>query len=167
MTPEPPSKVDLLILGAGWTSTFLIPLCASRKISCAATSRPSAPKPDTIPFEFDPNSHDPKGFEVLPDAQTVLITFPIKVKGASRRLVKHYEQTHPNANAAYIQLGSTGIWDVSRSRLLSNYQFSFGGRRMHQDYGGTSTLLSSIRMREQWQRTNCYLSFPDIVGQRS
>ncbi|KAL4245291.1 hypothetical protein ABKN59_009814 [Abortiporus biennis] len=114
------SKVDLLILGAGWTSTFLIPLCHKRQISFAATSRPGSHKPDTIPFEFDPHSDDITPFEILPDAKTVLITFPIKVKGASERLVRLYQKTRQDVlvnvdggtvNPAFIQLGSTGIWD--------------------------------------------------------
>lgn len=104
---------DLLILGAGWTSTFLIPLCKDRNISYAATSRGG--RDDTIPFEFDPTSDDPTPFQSLPHAKTVLITFPIKVAGASTRLVKLYQQTHVEGpQAAFIQLGSTGIWDVSR-----------------------------------------------------
>ncbi|KAI0080934.1 hypothetical protein K474DRAFT_45032 [Panus rudis PR-1116 ss-1] len=123
MTSSAKGPVDILILGAGWTSTFLIPLCTSNNISYAATSRPSEndpskPKtPDTILFEFDPNSDDPKPFEVLPKAKTVLITFPIRVKGASERLVRLYQETHAGdvngevLQTAFIQLGSTGIWD--------------------------------------------------------
>ncbi|CAL1717248.1 unnamed protein product [Somion occarium] len=110
--PNPPQTVDLLILGAGWTSTFLIPLCKSRNIPYAATSRPGSPKPDTILFEYDPTSDDPNPYNVLPHAKTVVITFPIKVKGGSGRLVKLYEQTHASeTRTGFIQLGSTGIWD--------------------------------------------------------
>lgn len=110
-----PKDVDLLILGAGWTSTFLVPLCLSRGVSCAATSRPARPKPDTVPFEFDENDQQPNpaAFKLLPTARTVLVTFPIRVKGASERLVRLYEQTHPSAaKTGFVQLGSTGIWDV-------------------------------------------------------
>lgn len=113
---ENPHTVDILILGAGWTSTFLITLCKSRHISYAATSRPERPKEDTIVFEYDPTSDDPEPYQVLPNAQTVLVTFPVKVKGGSTRLVKLYEQTHPSKDGkktGFIQLGSTGIWDVS------------------------------------------------------
>lgn len=107
------NSVDLLILGAGWTSTFLIPLCLLRGVSYVATSRAASPKPDTIVFDFDPTSDDSKPFAVLPNARTVLITFPIKLTGASEKLVNLYERTHPNMNPGYIQLGSTGIWRVS------------------------------------------------------
>ncbi|KAJ2917566.1 hypothetical protein MD484_g2852, partial [Candolleomyces efflorescens] len=89
------NTVDILILGAGWTSTFLIPLCKDRNLTYAATTRDG--RDGTIPFEFNP---DPPRDEldeerereryrrVLPDAKTVLITFPIKVRGASERLVR-------------------------------------------------------------------------------
>ncbi|TCD63739.1 hypothetical protein EIP91_004990 [Steccherinum ochraceum] len=109
--------VDLLILGAGWTSTFLIPLCESRNVTYAATTHhqsPSLGKSDKlIFFDFDFSSDDPAPFKALPHAKTVLISFPIKVLGASERLVRLYEQTHEGAKGktGFIQLGSTGIWD--------------------------------------------------------
>jgi hypothetical protein len=107
-------KVDLLILGAGWTSTFLIPQCQYLHISYAATTRSG--KPNTIKFEFDPHSDDSQEYEALPAATTVLITFPITVKGASERLVRLYNFSHGEAGVIrFIQLGTTGMWDVSRS----------------------------------------------------
>ena len=107
------APVELLILGAGWTSTFLIPLCKSRGVSYAATTRNG--HDDTIVFEFDPASDDSAPFTVLPSARTVLITFPLYTPGASERLVRLYEQTHLDVSGSkpgFIQLGSTGIWDV-------------------------------------------------------
>ena len=74
------SRVDLLVLGAGWTSTFLIPLCQTRDVSFAATTRDG--RDGTIAFAFDPAADDAGQFEVLPTARTVLITFPIYVSGA-------------------------------------------------------------------------------------
>ena len=115
------SPVDILILGAGWTSTFLIPLCESHDVSYVATTRHqvrlSLTNPKLVYFDYDPSSSDPEPFKGLPDARTVLITFPIKLKGASERLVKLYKQTHENSRgtAGFIQLGSTGIWDVRLS----------------------------------------------------
>lgn len=111
---------DILILGAGWTSTFLIPLCNEHQITYAATSRPSHPKPNTIPFEFDDKDEnpDPAQFATLPSATTILITFPINAKGGSGRLVKLYQDTHKGHNAGFIQLGSTGIWGVSATSIL-------------------------------------------------
>ena len=115
-TTASPTSVDLLILGAGWTSTFLIPLCAARGVTYAATTRTG--RDGTIAFEFEPASDDAGPYAALPRAKTVLITFPIYVPGASARLVRLYQQTHPDpeevsSKTAFIQLGSTGIWDVS------------------------------------------------------
>ena len=110
--------IDILVLGAGWTSTFLIPLCRERRLSFAATTRQGSDS--TIKFEYIPDSDDWKAFEVLPTALTVLITFPIKQKGASQRLVRMYmksrrseelEQGH--IKVQFIQLGTTSIWGVS------------------------------------------------------
>jgi hypothetical protein len=118
------AAVDILILGAGWTSTFLKPLCESRKISVASTTRSGLT--DTIQFTFDPTSDDPKPFDVLPKAKTVLITFPIAIKGAPDRLVRLYTQTHSQVNdedaakTAFIQLGTSTMWSVSLSSFLAN-----------------------------------------------
>lgn len=90
--------VDILILGAGWTSTFLVPLCNSEGISYAATSRKGSDS--TIPFDF-PETAD---FSQLPDATTILVTFPLK-KGWAARLVDGYGR-----KANWIALGSTGMW---------------------------------------------------------
>ena len=125
----PPETVDLLVLGAGWTSTFLLPLLTARKISYAATTR--AGSPTTIAFTFDPASDDPAPFRALPVAGTVLITFPITGTGHSQRLVDLYTATHPapdsssgssgsgggigsggssSSSTRFIQLGSTSVW---------------------------------------------------------
>jgi len=109
--------VDILILGAGWTSTFLIALCDEREITHTSTSRSG--RENTLKFVFDPDSDDLEPYSVLPDAQTILITFPIDKQGASERLVKLYswsrgqESSISDTKVRYIQLGTTSIWDVS------------------------------------------------------
>jgi hypothetical protein len=112
--PSPaPAPVELLILGAGWTATFLRPLLRARGIAHAATQRAPAPGADTLAFAFDPESDDAAPFAALPDARTVLVTFPIKVSGGSRRLVDGYMRTRKaGGSVLFVQLGSTGIWDV-------------------------------------------------------
>lgn len=106
-------SVEILILGAGWTSTFLIPLCEESNIKCAATTRSGSGS--TIQFEFQPNSEDPEPYKLLPDAKTVLITFPLTAPGAAERLVRLYTSTRSGTAGdppAFIQLGTTSIWDV-------------------------------------------------------
>lgn len=105
---KPSHPVQVLILGAGWTSTFLIPLLEAENVTFAATTR--AGSPTTIPFAFDPESNDREPYECLPSASFVIITFPIKGLGPSKTLTSLYTQTHPAIRSRFIQLGSTGIW---------------------------------------------------------
>ncbi|KPI45716.1 uncharacterized protein AB675_732 [Cyphellophora attinorum] len=77
------SSVDILVLGAGWLSQFLLPLLKSRDISYAATS--TTGRDDTIPFKFDPNSEDLEQYRRLPNATTILITFPLVASSRAAR----------------------------------------------------------------------------------
>ncbi|KAK0612046.1 hypothetical protein B0T14DRAFT_540909 [Immersiella caudata] len=111
--------LDLLILGAGWTATFLIPLLQKHSLSFAATTttgRPVAGQP-TIPFRFNPDDDNARSaIAALPRARSVLVTFPLYGPGPSKFLVESYTSTHQSASASasstfrIIQLGSTGIW---------------------------------------------------------
>ncbi|KAK4462110.1 hypothetical protein QBC42DRAFT_201916 [Cladorrhinum samala] len=117
------TELDLLILGAGWTGTFLMPLAQSRKLEFAATTtngREVAGFP-TIEFKFDPAAPEEQtrtAIAALPRAKTVLITFPLTGNGPSKFLVESYTATHQTSAATastssqfrFIQLGSTGIW---------------------------------------------------------
>ncbi|GAA5865172.1 hypothetical protein JCM3774_002160 [Rhodotorula dairenensis] len=105
------SAVDLLILGAGWTSTFLVPHLESHHpdISYATTTRDG--RDGSIKWAFDPDRPaGPDQFAALPRAKTVLVVFPIRGTGGSERLVQGYEEA-VGARARWIQLGSTGIFD--------------------------------------------------------
>ncbi|VUC29897.1 unnamed protein product [Clonostachys rosea] len=103
-----PVEVDFLVLGAGWTSIFLIPLLKKENIAHAATTRDG--RDDTIAFTFDPESEDEAPFRRLPASKTVLITFPLKGKGPSARLTGLYAKTHGGLKPNFIQLGVTSIW---------------------------------------------------------
>lgn len=110
MTPS--REIDLLILGAGWTSTFLIPLLQDERISFAATS--TTGRDGTIKFIFDPDSNDPEPYNRLPKAQTILVTFPLKGRGQSTQIHELYRKTHAAMVSNWIQLGSTGIYTESQ-----------------------------------------------------
>lgn len=105
------SPVDVLSLGSGWIGTFLKPEFENQKLSYIGTSRDGSN--DTIPFKFDPDSTDPKAYFQLPLAKTVIIIFPIVQSGAHEKLVKLYNQTHPDGSkqTRWIQLGSTSAFD--------------------------------------------------------
>ncbi|MCJ1468530.1 hypothetical protein MMC07_007159 [Pseudocyphellaria aurata] len=99
--------VSLLILGAGWTSQFLIPRLKTAHITYGATTRNG--RESTIPFTFDPSSHDPEPYAQLPSAETVLVTFPLTGQGQSKQITSLYRIVHGHNNK-WIQLGSTGIF---------------------------------------------------------
>lgn len=107
-------SVDVLILGAGWTAEFLIPLLQSANVSFAATTRDGRDRlgQETIRFQFDPGAESGEAFKALPDARTVVVTFPIRAKGGSKTLVGFWKEAHRETKAAFVQLGSSGIWNV-------------------------------------------------------
>ncbi|KIW72285.1 hypothetical protein PV04_00490 [Phialophora macrospora] len=109
--------VTLLVLGAGWTYQFLQPILErSPSITYAATT--STGHDNTLEFRFDPDSDDLEPFKRLPLAEYVLVTFPLKGKGPSRKLVGMYAETHAGSarlerTTKWIQLGSTGVYTAA------------------------------------------------------
>lgn len=116
--------LDILILGAGWTATFLIPLLQERKLRFAATTRDgrTVAGVETLAWAFNPDDDSTKQFAALPKAQNVLITFPLTGTGQSSGLVHGYEKTHGRSRGEvhFIQLGSTGIWQIPQSSIWIN-----------------------------------------------
>ncbi|KAF2774178.1 hypothetical protein EJ03DRAFT_346812 [Teratosphaeria nubilosa] len=108
-------QLELLILGAGWTSAFLIPLAHHHHLSLAATTqdgRPVANTP-TQKWTFDPTTTNiPHQFAALPLAKNILITFPLTTAHQTHLLTTGYQTAHPGKNPRFIQLGSTGIWQI-------------------------------------------------------
>lgn len=111
------SKVTLLILGGGWTYQFLEPVLKAEGIAYAATT--TSGHDDTITFKFDPDSDDLEPFKALPNAEFILITFPLRGRGPSTKLLSMYHKTHDHTNDGevskergpkWIQFGSTGIY---------------------------------------------------------
>jgi hypothetical protein len=111
MPRQRPDNVDFLILGAGWTSTFLIPELDRQGVVHAETT--TTGHDNTIPFKFDPESDDTVPYKSLPLAQTVLITFPLKGVGQSKKLTSLYRKVHGDNNR-WIQLGSSAIFNKER-----------------------------------------------------
>ncbi|KAF8343584.1 hypothetical protein F5887DRAFT_290817 [Amanita rubescens] len=102
--------VDILILGAGWLSTFLIPLCKQRGLTYAATTRDG--RDGTLTFVFDASSDEIETYRNLPDASTVLITFPIIESGGPTKLVNSYAASRRSAiQPRFLLLGATNIWE--------------------------------------------------------
>ncbi|KAK4051405.1 hypothetical protein OIV83_002889 [Microbotryomycetes sp. JL201] len=105
-----PSTCDLLILGGGWTYTFLKPLLDEhhKDISYVATTRDG--RDGTLKWSWDAEHDGSNDYDALPTAKTVVVVFPLKGKGTSSRLVQGYEHAH-GQGTRWIQLGSTGIFD--------------------------------------------------------
>ncbi|MBW0462308.1 hypothetical protein O181_002023 [Austropuccinia psidii MF-1] len=127
-------SVDLLILGAGWTSSFLIPYLIShhKDWRYQSTTRSGGGPYNSIRFEFDPTKPDDLSqFATLPNAKTILISFPIKDSGASELLLKNYSLSRASTFSSkdtiinVIQLGSSGIFDGGPT-LSANPQEGLG-----------------------------------------
>ena len=105
-------QLDYLVLGAGWTSTFLLPLLQARNLSYASTS--TTGRDDTIEWKYDPAQTDPSYFSILPSARNIVIVFPLTDKGSAHRLISSYIATHPrlDGKVRFMQLGSSGIYQI-------------------------------------------------------
>ncbi|KAG7294105.1 hypothetical protein NEMBOFW57_004169 [Staphylotrichum longicolle] len=140
-------ELTLLILGAGWTSTFLIPHLQSHNIPFAATTTSGHPVADhpTIPFKFDPSApaeETHSAIAALPRARYILITFPLTGTGPSKLLVETYTATHrsaaasspnPDSEPRFIQLGSSGIWQQQQQQQQPSTESSSPGQSRSED----------------------------------
>lgn len=116
-----PNRVDVLILGAGWTAEFLIPLLQERGVSFSATTRDGrvVAGVKTIPFELrrgNTKTEEKKtDWKRVPTARTIVIVLPIEENGVVTDYVEGYEAVHGREiTTGWLQLGSTGAWnDVS------------------------------------------------------
>ncbi|OQO06801.1 hypothetical protein B0A48_08589 [Cryoendolithus antarcticus] len=113
-------QLDILILGAGWTSTFLIPLLKTKNFNFAATTKDGreVASHKTIKWSFNPDGDSDSDLGTLPLAQHVLVTFPLTSAAQTDFLVSKYIATHrPHAaDTRFIQLGSTGIWQIPQKQ---------------------------------------------------
>ncbi|PPQ66901.1 hypothetical protein CVT24_008516 [Panaeolus cyanescens] len=153
--------VDILILGAGWSSSFLIALCKERNISYAATTRDG--RDGTIPFTFDPNSDDVQPFKALPSARTVVITFPLENKGTSRRLLELYASSRAGGaenktSFRFIHLGTSSIWDGHRPDQHVPNQPT-----QHQWYDRRSTFKVTPRAEAEEELLSLSSQYPSTV----
>ncbi|KAK5952708.1 hypothetical protein OHC33_006300 [Knufia fluminis] len=113
--------VDVLVLGGGWTSQFLVPFLEKENLSYAVTTRTGALKDfcvgkydasNVIPFAFVPDSEDEEPYAQLPAAHYVIVTFKVEGAEAARKLVGTYIKTHTGSiTPHWILLGSTGMYE--------------------------------------------------------
>jgi len=127
------TRVSLLILGAGWTSTFLVPQLRSRGLSYALTTRDG--HEGTLRFTFDAERPDAdvSQYARLPAADAVMVTFPITVAGATQQLVRLYGDAHPGPAAHWVQLGSSGMWPEGDGTVDRHAPWQRGNARAEEE----------------------------------
>lgn len=113
--------VDVLILGAGWTSQFLVPLFQSRDITYALSTpqgtinRYCVGKYDDskiVAFYLRPDDPDESEYAALPTASTVIVTFPMKDEESAKKLVETYNRVHAGSiHPQWILLGSSSVYE--------------------------------------------------------
>ncbi|KAI8086488.1 uncharacterized protein BX664DRAFT_282456 [Halteromyces radiatus] len=97
--------VSLLILGLGWSGTFLVELLEAqeqKEFSYVATTRDGRNNTITWSLGDDPSSVH---VDTLPAADTVLVTFPVKDPAMMKALMVAYNEIQPTAQ--WILLSST------------------------------------------------------------
>ncbi|KAI9494589.1 hypothetical protein BDB00DRAFT_295560 [Zychaea mexicana] len=96
--------VPLLILGLGWTGTFLNELLSQLHITYVATTRHQTT--DTVQWELpQDDSCTHVDVSALPQAKTVLVTFPVRSSACMSSLMDAYESKH--GQTQWILLSST------------------------------------------------------------
>ena len=138
-------RVDVLIFGLGWTSTFLLPQLEAHNppLSHAGTTRDG--RDGSIAFNFDPNDPDAAREQLTktPPAKTAAITFPVRGAKAAEILLEAYKQSHPsNDDVNFILLGATSIWKGDGWHDEGSPFDESDARAQAEDY-----LLSSLRSR--------------------
>lgn len=113
--------VTILILGTGWTTSYLQPFLTAHRFTNATTS--SSGREGSIPFKFNPSSpRDTEPYNILPNAETLVITFALRSAEEVEGLVHGYMSTRkaPSSQSKplkVILLGSTGIWKPEHKNL--------------------------------------------------
>lgn len=154
------ASADILILGAGWTAEFLIPLLrldaqtysssapyASPSLS-STISNISLEEPLHHPISFCATTRDGRvvadyktltftvdadsDWSLVPKAKTIVLTFPTTEEGLVTKFVQGYEKVH-GEGARWIQLGSTGAWNEASILLVSFLQSYPYSKTLHHD----------------------------------
>jgi len=165
------TRVDVLVLGAGWTSKFLVQHLEEEKLSYALTTtsgnihKSCEGKYDPgkmVKFWFDPEAEtqDEQQYAQLPTAHTAIITFALYGTGKVQKLVETYKKTHAgDVLTNWIQFGSSGIY---RGDYCHNHESEYEKipRAVAEDellaMGGTVLNLSGLwgdeRLPRNWPR---------------
>lgn len=164
-------RVDILVLGAGWTSKFLVRQFEQEQLSYAlTTTRGTIHKScegrydptKIIEFYFDPSDEppNPDQYRRLPTAHTIIITFKIDGAGNVQKLLNTYQKTHAgDVLTNWIQFGSTSIYRGDRCHDHES-EYELIPRAVAEDellaLGGTVLNLAGLwgdeRLPKNWPR---------------
>jgi hypothetical protein len=162
MTPAP---VDVLLLGSGWTSSFLLPLLHERRISHAYTSRTPRAGSEALTFAVSAEGAASRAaWQALPQARCVVIVFPLRSRAAAHAIVESYELAHGATN--WIALGSTGAWGSGACRGAPETALHTHGRRPQRVTSRRRAPLTP-RMGGPWQSPPCWTSTARTAGRSS
>ncbi|OMH82117.1 hypothetical protein AX774_g4414 [Zancudomyces culisetae] len=108
--------VSMLILGRGFVGSYVVNECIKKQITHLATT--SNGREGTLKFLLPGEDDSIEQFEdairPLPNADSILITFPIKGKKVLDRLINSYEKTHEaftrDIKVNWILLGTTSVF---------------------------------------------------------
>lgn len=105
------AAVSILLLGSGWTSQFVLPTLKAASISFAYTRRaPTSNDAGAIPFDAAREGRQTAAtFQALPQAQMVVIVFPLTSAQFIQDIVTTYEEVK-QCQPAWLALGSTSAW---------------------------------------------------------
>lgn len=146
------NEVDILVLGAGWTSQFFVKLFDREKIAYALTTTTGKinkncegkydgskiiqfafqPDPDPRPDEYNETFVEEQYLR-LPRAKTVVVTFKLEGKGQSEKLMRMYSRSHQHLLANFVQLGSTGIFKEARLHTRDDNTYEHTPRAIAED----------------------------------
>lgn len=152
MTTMDKTEVDILILGAGWTSQFFVKLFDQEKVTYALTTTTGKINKNCegkydgskiIPFVFQPDPYPrpddydenfvEEQYSRLPRAKMVVVSFKLEGKGQSEKLMRMYSHSHAHLLANFVQLGSTGIFKEPRLHSRDDNTYEHTPRAIAED----------------------------------
>lgn len=118
------APVDVLLLGSGWTSSFLLPELFKQGVTFAYTNRsgqkpqsftvPQHPVKWTCPDGSESRLQWRKNLKALPEARLIVVVMALKDQTAAKELLFNYEallaERGTDIKPKWCILGSTGNW---------------------------------------------------------
>ncbi|KAJ2909316.1 hypothetical protein GGI21_002005 [Coemansia aciculifera] len=157
---------SVLVLGEGFVGKYLVEVLKAHDIDYAATT--TTGRDDTIKWRLPEQAEeDTTDFSVLPAADSVVITFPLKGEAEAKRFIteylEHHRKVQGNAYAPFwVYLGSTRPFKSTPSTRHTKPDLAAGGLRVEAEeyiinvHGGCVLNLAGLwggeRVPANWAR---------------